>query len=505
MNWPVAKRAGVCLHLTSLPGSFGIGELGSNARWFIDRLKEAGLHAWQFLPLGPTAYADSPYQPLSSFAGNPLLVDTETLVDQQLLRSHEISSLEQLPHNTVDFGKLIPLKTALLRKAATRFATHASPAARTAFDEFLHLHDDDWLADYALFRVLKTMHAERPWTQWEPNFRHRDRAALAGIEARYAAEVHSEKIIQFFFDRQWRGIHQYASDQGVTLFGDVPIYIAHDSADAWTGSDILQLDDDGQPTHVAGVPPDYFSADGQLWGNPVYDWEFLEKSHFGWWVNRFRHAMTLMDLLRVDHFRGFEAYWSIPFGARTARDGQWVNAPGDALFSTLRQELGELSVVAENLGVITPEVEKLRTDHDIPGMVVLQFDAAEPDFDVAAIDEHTVVYTGTHDNDTTTGWFNGGPGDTRTDAEIEEHQRLVTHNTGGEPQRIHLDMIELAFASAARLAVVPMQDFLGLGSETRMNTPGTESDNWRWRLTRPQFDSGLADTIAMMVADGGRD
>ncbi len=504
MNWPANPSAGVCLHLTSLPGPFGIGEIGQAACEFVDALHAMGISVWQFLPLGPTAYGDSPYQPLSSFAGNTLLIDTTELLSLGLLHNNEVRELGELSATAVDYGRLIPLKNALLRLAASRFPRYAGATMRAEYDRFRERHDRNWLHDYALFRVLKAAHGERAWPRWEPALARREPPALRRAELKYEAAVEAEKIAQFLFDRQWEALQTHAREKGVTLFGDVPIYIALDSADAWARREIVLMDNEGTPRSVAGVPPDYYSADGQLWGNPVYDWSYHEQTGYQWWIERFEHTMALMDLIRIDHFRGFEAYWSVPFGARTARDGEWIAGPGDRIFHALRNALPSLPIVAEDLGVITPPVEALRDGHNIPGMVVLQFDAVEANFDPAGIGEHCVCYTGTHDNDTTVGWFNGGPGDTRNPAEIRAQQQAVLDNTGGSPETIHLDMIRLAFASAARIAMVPMQDYLGLGSEARMNTPGTEANNWRWRLDAADLTPALVERVRAMVGDAAR-
>lgn len=492
------------MHLTCLPGDNGIGELGHQAKAFIDQLRTCGIGVWQFLPLGPTAYADSPYQPLSSFAGNPMLVSIAELQSLGLLHGSEVTSLQQLPRDSVDFGRLIPLKTELLLRAAERFESHAPAGLRQAYEEFRHRHDATWLNEYALFRVLKTAHNERPWSQWNAALARRDARALRSARIRYAHDIRMEKVVQFYFHHQWSDLHAYAQDRGVALMGDIPIYIALDSADAWTGNDILLLDDSGEPTHVAGVPPDYFSEDGQLWGNPLYDWSHHRDTGFAWWLQRFSHCSNQVDLVRVDHFRGFEAFWSIPRDADNARHGSWVKAPGDELFAVLRAELSELTIVAEDLGVITPGVDKLRHDYDIPGMVVLQFDAVKPEFDLEHIQPRCVCYTGTHDNDTTVGWFRGGRGDTRTAGEIARHQKRVLEVTGGTPETIHLDLVRLAFDSPARIAMVPMQDYLGLGSAARMNTPGTLRNNWRWRMLAEQFDPPAMERIAELVDNCGR-
>ncbi len=501
---PRRRQAGVCLHITSLPGPYGIGEIGAPARRFVDLMCEMGLSVWQFLPLGPTAYGDSPYQPLSTFAGNEMLVDIGDLIDLGLLSQDEAGELTTLPENYVDYGTLIPIKTRLLSVAAGRFETSVDEAIRRDFAAFLERHDAEWLHDYALFRVLKSNHGERPWPEWRPEFVHREPEALARLEAQETDRIRAIKIIQFLFFRQWFRLRDYAHERGITLFGDMPICIALDSADAWANRSILRIDDDGRPESVAGVPPDYFSEDGQLWGNPLYDWDKHAADNYSWWVDRLRATSELTDIVRIDHFRGFEAYWSIPADAKTARTGAWEPGPGDAIFDAMHDALGNLPIVAENLGVITPEVEDLRGRHRIPGMHVLQFDVCDPEFSLDDVDENSVCYTGTHDNDTTIGWFRGSPDDIRSDEEITLAQRAVLALTKGTAETVHTDLIRAAFSTRARLAIAPLQDFLGLGSEARINTPGTSGGNWRWRYIDTQLSDEVCDNVASMVSASGR-
>jgi 4-alpha-glucanotransferase len=498
------RQAGVYLHLTSLPGPYGIGEIGAAARDFVDTMRSMELSVWQFLPLGPTAYGDSPYQPLSTFAGNEMLVDIDDLIELGLLTDDEVAELTTLPDRYVDYGALIPIKSRLLSLAASRFDETVGDSIQSDFKGFLERNDDSWLHDYAVFRILKTRHGERPWPEWQPQFVHRDEAALAQLEASEARRIRAIKIIQYLFFRQWRMLRDYAHANGVTLFGDMPICIALDSSDAWANRDILRIDENGRPDHVAGVPPDYFSADGQLWGNPLYDWDQHAANGYQWWVDRLRATAELADLVRIDHFRGFEAYWSVPATATTARQGQWEPGPGDAIFDAMKNALGTLPIVAEDLGVITPEVERLRDRHDIPGMVVLQFDIGNDDFSLEDVSENSVCYTGTHDNDTTLGWFHGGPNDIRSADEIRETQRAALARTGGSAETIHTDLIKVAFSSNSRIAIAPLQDYLGLGSEARINTPGTSGGNWRWRVLDFQLSSEVCDNTALMVIASGR-
>ena len=500
----LGRQAGVGIHLSSLPGPYGIGDIGDCAQAFVDQLAGMRLGVWQFLPLGPTAYGDSPYQPLSAFAGNANLVGLEPLLRLGLLRESELQELAVLPQDHTDYGRLIPLKRALLAQASARFQARRGNGLTAEFEEFLHRVGDAWLNDYALFRVLKTAHGERPWPEWERPYVRREAAALARARDEHRTSIENTMVTQFLFDRQWRALRQYASDHGVCLFGDMPIYIALDSADAWAHPEMLQIDRDGRPAQVAGVPPDYFSEDGQLWGNPLYDWDYHQETGFRWWIERMRHAAEQSHLVRIDHFRGFEAYWSVPFGASTARKGAWLPGPGNALFEALEAAIGPLPIVAEDLGVITPEVDALRENHGIPGMVVLQFEVGDPDFDLAAIDENSVCYTGTHDNDTSVGWFRGNGDDTRTAEEIAETQARTLALTEGSAATIAEDMIRLAFASPATIAIAPMQDFLGLGPEARLNTPGTTLNNWRWRLRPGQLTPRRMEQIAGLVRAASR-
>ena len=504
MTLPKNKQAGVCLHLTSLPGQYGIGELGAAARGFIDSMVAMNLSVWQFLPTGPTAYGDSPYQPLSTFAGNEMLIDIDAVTRLGLLTPHETDALRRLPTANVDYGVLIPLKLALLGKAADRFPAVATSFLKNEYERFLQAHDQRWLHDYALFRVLKTLHGERPWPEWRPSFVRRDPAALGKLEATFHEAIANIKIQQFLFQHQWNALHIYATEHGVHLFGDMPVYIALDSADAWANPELLRITPTGQPEYVAGVPPDYFSADGQLWGNPLYAWDYHAETGYKWWTERLVYAATLADMVRIDHFRGFESYWSVPAAAPTAQEGQWEPGPGDAIFDAIRTAIGKVPIVAEDLGLITAEVEELRDRQQIPGMRVLQFDVVDDHFDLSAIPENCVCYTGTHDNDTTVGWFNGNPDETRSEAEIEEFRQLVLTRAGGRPETIHNDLIRLAFASDAKLAIAPLQDYLGLGSEARLNRPGTTSNNWQWRVLPGQLSQELYRSVRAMTAKGNR-
>ena len=501
---PPGRQAGVGLHLTSLPGRYGIGEIGNEAYAFIDSMQKMGLGVWQFLPLGPTAYGDSPYQPLSTFAGNEMLIDINDLLQKNLLKASEVSALTTLPADYVNYGDLIATKSALLKKAAGRFAAQASSRMKSDYGQFLEQNEVGWLHEYALFRILKSRHNERPWPEWSPEFVHCEDKALMKVEREAATELDHIKIQQFLFYDQWRRLREYAHESGVRLFGDMPICIALDSSDAWANRELLRLDEDGKPDHVAGVPPDYFSEDGQLWGTPLYDWAVHAKTGYRWWIERLQATTELADIVRIDHFRGFEAYWAVPFSAKTAKDGEWEPGPGDAIFDAMKSAMGTLPIVAEDLGVITPEVEALRDRHQIPGMVVLQFDVTGDDFKLDNVPKNCVCYTGTHDNDTTLGWFRGSPGDTRTADEIRADQAAVLRVTGGTADTVSMDLIKAAYSTSADLAIAPMQDYLGLGSEARINTPGKSSNNWRWRLGPSQLTDEVCDSVAAAVDASGR-
>ncbi|WP_423910900.1 4-alpha-glucanotransferase [Candidatus Spongiihabitans sp.] len=497
---PVGRRAGVGIHFSSLPGAYGIGDIADSALTFIEVLADMGIGVWQFLPTGPTAYGDSPYQPLSAFAGNENLIGIEPLIRAGLIGSDEAQALKELPLEFVDYGKLIPAKNGLLATAADRFgnkikAGEINAQLNASYAEFLHCQGPIWLDDYALYRALKTRHGERPWPQWDKPYRYRDAAAISKIRASSAKAIERIKIIQFLFDQQWRALRACATQNNIRLFADMPIYIALDSADAWARPEYLRIDHNCQPTHVAGTPPDYFSEDGQLWGNPLYAWDYHAANGYQWWIDRLRYAATMADLIRIDHFRGFEACWAIPVESGTARYGVWEAGPGDELFDALRDALGRLPVVAEDLGLITAQVDALRHRHQIPGMKVLQFEVSDPGFQLSSIQRNCVCYTATHDNDTTVGWFRGSNGDRRANA-----LRL----TGGTADTISADMIRFAFSSEARLAIAPMQDYLGLGSKARLNIPATTEGNWRWRLQSRQLTPAVRESVMAMVGKSSR-
>jgi 4-alpha-glucanotransferase len=457
------RQSGILLHPTSLPGDFGIGDLGAGARRFADFLAESGCGLWQVLPLGPTGFGHSPYQAYSAMGGNPLLVGLQPLVERGLLAPEELASPPAFPGERVDFDAVIPWRKRLLDRAARAFFRQGPPDPQ--FERFC-ADEERWLESFARFAALREAHNEAPWTDWDPGVIPDEEAARA------------QKFIQFEFFRQWRELRAYCRERGIRIIGDLPIFVAHDSADVWAHRALFDLDERGRPLTVAGVPPDYFSATGQLWGNPLYRWEEMERTGYRWWIERVRAALGTADIIRLDHFRGFEKYYEIPGGAADATHGRWVPGPGERFFAALGAELGPLPFIAEDLGYITPEVLALRDRLGFPGMRVLQFafgdqSRANP-HKPYNFTRNSVVYTGTHDNDTTAGWFAAD----RTRGEAEAALRyLGTDGSDGV-----WDLVRLALGSVADTAVIPMQDLLGLGSEARMNTPSTVGGNWLWRM-----------------------
>ena len=503
------RASGVLLHPTSLPGPYGIGEIGPEAHRFADFLKATGQHLWQILPLGPTSYGDSPYQSPSTFAGNPLWISFDLLIQDKLLTKTQLRNYPVFPAERVDFGPVIEARMGVLRKVCARFELKASPEMRAEFAAFC-AHNADWLEDYALFAALKDAHGGVPWTQWEPELARRDPAALQGAREKHAAEIRDVKVIQYLFEHQWKRLRGYCAARHIKLIGDIPIFVAHDSADVWAHPGLFFLKPDGQPGVVAGVPPDYFSATGQLWGNPLYNWEAHKAQDYDWWMARLRRIFELVDIVRIDHFRGFEAYWEIPGGETTAIRGKWVKGPDQHLFEVLLRRMGPLPIIAEDLGVITPPVEALRDRFEFPGMRILQFafgnDDRADEFRPESYPAHCCVYTGTHDNDTTVGWFNSesGKGSTRTEAEIAAERKLILDYLGTDGHEIHWDLIQLGSRSNANTFVAPLQDLLGLGSNARMNTPGVAGGNWQWRFSWDQLTDAIRERYAHVTRATGR-
>ncbi|HET7294459.1 MAG TPA: 4-alpha-glucanotransferase [Vicinamibacteria bacterium] len=502
------RSSGLLLHPTSLPGPWGIGDLGPQARAFVEFLAGAKQSIWQVLPLGPTGYGDSPYQCFSAFAGNPLLVSPDDLVERGLLTRADLAQAPAFPEGRVDFEAVQAFKLPLLERALHAFEAEADAAARETFAVFC-ARAAHWLDDFALFMALKAENGGRPWHRWPHELAVREPKALEAARTRLERRIAGLRFVQYLFFDQWRALHGLCRDSGVRLMGDIPIFVAHDSADVWAHPELFYLAADGQPSFVAGVPPDYFSATGQLWGNPLYRWDVLARAGYSWWIERFRDTLELVDLVRLDHFRGFEAYWEVPGGATTAIAGRWVPGPGAAFFDALQAVLGPLPIVAENLGVITPEVEALRERYGFPGMAILEFafgtDSSADSFKPHNYPRNLVVYTGTHDNDTIAGWWRAGVGDsTRTAKEVEEEQALTRLYLGTDGTEIHWVFVRAALASVADTAVVPVQDLLGLGSEARMNLPGRSGGNWRWRLEEGQLTDTLRKRLRRLTEICGR-
>jgi 4-alpha-glucanotransferase len=493
MSFP--RSSGLLLHPTSLPGPYGIGDLGPEAYKFADFLHASGQKIWQVLPLNPTGYADSPYQCFSAFAGNPLLLSLDRLIEQGVLTKADLKVIPAFPVDEVAFGRVIDWKYPVLGIAARNFASSASPELRTEFDSFCR-DNASWLEDFALFMAAKEAHGLVMWTLWDSALARREPSAMQSWRERLADSIAAHKYWQFEFFRQWRSLQKYCHDRGIIIMGDIPIYVAHDSSDVWSRPDLFHLKSDGNPALVAGVPPDYFSATGQLWGNPIYRWDLMQASGYAWWIERFRAALTMFDMMRVDHFRGFEAYWEIPGGDKTAERGKWVKGPGAEIFDAVTAALGPLPIVAENLGVITPEVEAIRHRFGYPGMALLQFgygtDPQGPSFRPHNYERDLAAYTGGHDNDTMVGWWTSGVADsTRSEDDLRREHQFVAEYFGFDLSDPNLEInwvfIRALYVSVANTALVPVQDVLGLGTKARMNVPGRPWGNWKWRLAEGQL------------------
>lgn len=478
------RESGILMHISSLPSPYGIGTMGEEAYKFVDFLKEAGQKNWQVLPLGPTSYGDSPYQSFSVFAGNPYFIDLDLLKEQGLLRQDEIDACDfGSDEERVDYEKLFHSRFDLLKKAFSRFKPDRAYQAFVADNAF-------WLEDYALFLTVKECYCHCSWLEWGEGIRLRRPCAVAMYRDLFAEQIAFQKFVQYLFFRQWSALKAYANQNGVRIIGDMPIYVALDSADVWANSGMFQLDQDNRPLRVAGCPPDGFSPTGQLWGNPLYNWEAIRQDGYGWWVRRVRAASKLYDVTRIDHFRGFESYYAIPFGEETAEHGEWLKGPGYALFETIERELGEISIIAEDLGFLTPEVHALLEQCGYPGMKVLQF-AFNPwddnDYLPHNFVPNCVAYTGTHDNDTTLGWTQSTP--------PEEVAYAAKYLHIFDRASYPWAFLRAVWGSVAQLAIAPMQDFLALGSEARMNTPSVLGGNWQWRMKRGAISPELTRSI----------
>jgi 4-alpha-glucanotransferase len=506
MTFP--RASGILLHPTSLPGPYGIGDLGDEAYRFADFLHSSGQKLWQVLPLGPTGYGDSPYACYSAFAGNTLLISPERANKAGVLTEEDLAGLPALPEGKVEYGSVYQSKTAMLAKAFANFRRNEDTVLSSEFETFA-AQNASWLDDYALFRALKIADEGKPWYEWEQSLARRAPEALAKTRTDLHDQIEREKFSQFIFFKQWAELKTYCNHRGIKIIGDIPIFVAHDSADVWTNSDQFKLTADGLPIVVAGVPPDYFSETGQLWGNPIFNWDRMMADGFKWWIARVSGALQMVDIVRIDHFRGFAACWEIPSGDKTAVNGLWVEAPGRELFTAIRQALGDLPIIAEDLGVITPDVEELRDEFEFPGMRVLQF-AFSGDADNIDLphnyNQNVVAYTGTHDNDTTVGWFKsaGNEGSTRTVEQTQNERDFCLKYLETTGDDIHWDFIRAVFASVANTAIVPIQDVLGLGSEARMNLPNSTSGNWLWRLKENELSQELSSRLRELTELYGR-
>ncbi len=506
MRFP--RSSGILLHPTSLPSRFGIGDLGVGAYRFIDFLERTGQRVWQVLPLGPTGYGDSPYQCFSAFAGNPLLIGLEDLVETGLLDERDLSKAPEFPKDRVDFGAVIEYKKSVLLQAGERFHSDENHPDHPAFEAFCR-KENHWLSDYTLFMAMKHRENGKPWNQWDADLVKRSEDALRHWGKMLADEILVLKFMQFQFFKQWSALKSYANERGIDIMGDIPIYVAHDSADVWSHPDLYHLDDEGNPSVVAGVPPDYFSSTGQLWGNPIYRWDEMERRGFNWWAERMRATLRMVDLVRIDHFRGFEAFWKVPASEDTAINGRWVPGPGDNLFHALSNALGELPIVAENLGLITDEVENLRHRHDFPGMAVLQFafgkDAAHSGLLPHLWEHNTVAYTGTADNDTTVGWWKATGASTESKADIRAARAYAKKYLNTTGKDIHWVCIRATMASVADTVIFPLQDIMGLGTEARMNQPGSSGGrNWCWRFTEDMLTTATEKRLRELTEIYGR-
>ncbi|MCC9078423.1 4-alpha-glucanotransferase [Litorilinea aerophila] len=493
------RQSGILLHPTSLPGPYGIGSFNQAAYQWVDFLHRTRQTLWQVLPLGPTGYGDSPYQSFSSFAGNPYLISLEELVADGLLDGQVLEQAPPFPADRVDYGAIYRWKLPVLREVANSFGRRASPAQQEEFEHFC-AENAHWLDDFALFMALKDAHNGLPWNQWPMELRAREPQAIAQAARQHAAAVHNHKLNQWLFYRQWQRLKDYANQRDIQIIGDIPIFVAMDSSDTWTNPQGFHLDEAYQPTMVAGVPPDYFSATGQLWGNPLYRWERMKEDGYRWWLGRIRAALRLYDIVRIDHFRGFAAYWEVPAQEETAVNGRWVPGPGADFFATVRRELGELPIIAEDLGEITPDVIALRNQFQLPGMKILQFafstDASDK-FLPHNYRRNFVVYTGTHDNDTSRGWYEHSATDKERDF-FRRYFRTDGHDAAWT-------LIEAAMRSVAAMAVVPLQDVLNLGTEARMNLPGRASGNWTWRFQAHQLTPEIEARLLEATTLFGRD
>lgn len=489
------RSAGILLHPTSLPSRFGIGDLGPDAYRFVDFLSETKQKLWQILPLGPTSFGDSPYQCLSAFAGNPLLISFEKLVDDGIADDEILKEIPNFPEDKVEYGDVIEYKFRILEKVYEQFEKQKNKKLRELFSEFCE-RENEWLEKFALFAALKDYFGGKPWNEWESDIAQMKPEALNFFKEQLKKEITFYKFIQFIFFKQWMELKSYANSKGIKIIGDLPIFVAFDSADVWANRELFEVSQDGKPLFIAGVPPDYFSPTGQRWGNPHYKWDLMGKDDYNWWRNRISSLLKITDIIRIDHFRGFYNYWKIPGDAPTAEIGEWVLGPGEKFFSTLEKFFGKLPIIAEDLGILVPEVYELRDKFNFPGMKILQFafgTNGEKKFLPHRYTRNCVVYTGSHDNDTTLGWWESIQND-GTDT-----KEFFIKYTGSNGSDVCKDLIRLAYSSIADIVIIPLQDFLRLGSEARMNFPGKPDGNWSWRFKWKQITDDLIDEIRTFV------
>ncbi len=500
MNQKTLPRvAGVLLHPTSFPSAYGIGDLGPEAYAFIDFLEKAGQHLWQVLPMTPTGFGDSPYQSFSAFAGQPLIISPELLLQEGLLLEEDLRDCPRDDGKLVDYGTIIPWKNRILRLAKERFFALTDGTLLDEYNAFVE-ENQMWLSDYALYMSCKDAHEGRCWLDWEKEYRQPTKAVRAEMTEKFAKDMQYYYFVQFIFAKQWGELKGYANQKEIQIIGDMPLFVSLDSADVWANQGLYQLDSKGYPKSVAGVPPDYFSATGQLWGNPLYDWKAHKKENYRWWVRRVSHQLKLADYVRIDHFRGLHEYWSVPADEETAINGKWEPGPQEELFFAIEKELGEnLPIIAEDLGTITQEVRDLRDKFGLPGMKILQFafeDTGESSFLPHQFKTtNCICYTGTHDNDTTKGWYETAPEYAR------DKVRCYMNTDGGN---IHWDFLRTCFGTIAAYAIVPLQDVLGVGKEGRMNTPGVAMQNWAWRYEKYMLSDGLAEGLCRTTRLYGR-
>ncbi|MFV0387658.1 MAG: 4-alpha-glucanotransferase [Pyrinomonadaceae bacterium] len=516
-----SRSSGVLLHLTSLPNEFGIGDFGTGAYKFVDFLALAGQKYWQILPLGPTGYGDSPYQCFSAFAGNMNLISPEFLLEDALLTEEDLLSKPDFPVHCVNYGTVIEWKKEILQKAYARFRVSINLNLLAAFESF-ESEAAHWLEDYSLFIAIKEAKGNKNWLNWDEPLRMREPRAIDVMREELTERIRAEKFFQFLFFKQWKRLKNYANGKGIKIIGDIPIFVAADSADVWRNPEFFKLEDDLSPTVVSGVPPDYFSKTGQLWGNPIYNWNRMQESGFGWWIRRIGFTFALVDVIRIDHFRGFLSTWEVPGADETAENGTWVNVPGYELFATMQASFGELPIIAEDLGDITPEVRALRDYFAFPGMRILQYgfsgDASAGDLPHNYV-RNCVAYTGTHDNETINGWLETKLEEiskakqfrTTISPDLEDNTEVFAKQVefcnqyiNHQGKDFNWDMIRAIWSSVASITIAPMQDILGLGNEARMNTPATTSGNWAWRCSAEDFSEEIANRLREISKVYGR-